>query len=118
MMLLIAMCVAVVVVMVVVVKGLRQLLLDNEYVFEARLAESLRESLQRSNPTGWKPVAPLPQSHHRCCPWPLQPPQPSQPSQLPQPLLPHWLEACCVSLWAMTARGPAHGREGFTVSLC
>ena len=115
MMLLIAMCVAVVVVMVVVVKGLRQLLLDNEYVFEARLAESLRESLQRSNPTGWKPVAPLPQSHHRCCPWPLQP---SQPSQLPQPLLPHWLEACCVSLWAMTARGPAHGREGFTVSLC
>ena len=38
--------------------------------------------------------------------------------RLPQPLLPHWLEACCVSLWAMTARGPAHGREGFTVSLC
>ena len=55
MVLLIAMCVVVVVVVVMVVKGLQLLLLENGYVLEA---QHLSERLQRTNATGWTPVAP------------------------------------------------------------
>ena len=124
MVLLIAMCVVVVVVvvMVLVVKVLQLLLLENGYVLEA---QHLSERLQRTSATGWTPVAPalagsLWRQHwleacgatHSLLAGPAAP-APAAPAALTQ----SWLRASA-SFRAMTARGPAHGPEGFFVILC